>query len=339
MWKRVRTFVSENKVISAILALFVLLFSGLLVYTNVVPEKDLTSKAKSAEYQKTVKETTESVAKDTGLEIPTKEEINDFLALEIETNGEFTTDFDEYDTIKEEYGDLVYKLAMSDLIPEAGMNASQQAFLISDIKLVSDQLKTDSGEQEYNKYLNTKSLYQISSTLDSGLSLTSYLYGFSNGTEEELVLDLGLPYVSLDLLYSMDDVKFIDLENGIKVGYFLATELPSSTEGESATVVNFFIEPTKDLTYEEMKTLLTDLKLGINGSYESLDFTSGKFALKLSGDENSTKQSFVSRSLIPATIVLESGLLTQDQNTLMIKDESINLMQVDANYRVEIMDK
>ena len=46
MWKRVRTFVSENKVISAILALFVLLFSGLLVYTNVVPEKTLQVKQK-----------------------------------------------------------------------------------------------------------------------------------------------------------------------------------------------------------------------------------------------------------------------------------------------------
>ena len=32
------------------------------------------------------------------------------------------------------------------------MNASQQDFLISDIKLLNDQLKTDSGEQEYNKY-------------------------------------------------------------------------------------------------------------------------------------------------------------------------------------------
>ena len=143
MWKRVTTFVSENKIISAILALFVLLFSGLLVYTNVVPEKDLTSQTKSAEYQKTVKETTKSVEKDTGLEIPTKEEINDFLAAEVTKNGEFTSDEDKYAVIKDQYGELVYNLVMSDLIPEAGMNASQQAFLISNIKLANDQLKTD----------------------------------------------------------------------------------------------------------------------------------------------------------------------------------------------------
>ena len=339
MWERVKTFVSENKIISAILALFVLLFSGLLVYTNVVPEKDLTSQAKSAEYQKTVKETTKSVEKDTGLEIPTKEEINDFLAGEVTKNGEFTADYDEYDAIKKEYGDLVYKLAMSDLIPEAGMNASQQAFLISNIKLLNDQLKTDSGEQDYNKYITTRSLYDITSPLDSALNLTSYLYGFSNGSEEELVIDLGLPYVNGDLLYAMNDAKFIDLENGIKVGYFLTTELPTKNEGESVTIVNFFIEPTEDLSYEDMKELLAGLKLGINGSYEALDFESGRFALNASTDEYTAKQSFISRSLIPATIVLESGLLTQDQNTVMIKDESIELMQVDSNYRVEITDK
>jgi hypothetical protein len=339
MWKRVTTFVSENKIISAILALFVLLFSGLLVYTNVVPEKDLTSQAKSAEYQKTVKETTKSVEKDTGLEIPTKEEINDFLATEVTKNGEFTSDEDKYAVIKDEYGELVYNLVMSDLIPEAGMNASQQAFLISNIKLANDQLKTDTGEQDYNKYVSTKPLYTISSTLDSALTLTSYLYGFSNGSEDELTVDLGFPYVDTNLLYAMDSAKFIDLDNGIKVGYFLTTELPTATEGTNITAVNFFIEPTEDLNYAEIKSLLKGFKLGINGSYEALDFESGKFALKVSSDEYTTKQSVVSRSLIPATILLDSGLLTQDQNTLMIKDESINLMQVDANYRVEITDK
>ena len=190
-----------------------------------------------------------------------------------------------------------------------------------------------------NKYISTKSLYDITSPLDSALKLTNYLYGFSNGTEEELVLDLGLPYVNGDLLYAMDNAKFIDLKNGIKVGYFLTTELPTKNEGETVTIVNFFIEPTKDLSYEDMKELLTGLKLGINGSYESLDFESGRFALNASTDEYTAKQSFISRSLIPATIVLESGLLTQDQNTVMIKDESIELMQVDSNYRVEITDK
>ena len=219
------------------------------------------------------------------------------------------------------------------------MSSSQQSFLISEIKLANDQLKTDSGEQEYNKYMNTKPLYTISSSLDEGLKLTSWLYGFSSGKEEELYLDLGLPFINENLLYAMEDAKFIDLENGIKVGYFLTTELPSTTEGKDLTFVNFFIEPTKDLTYEELKPLLKGLKLGLNGIYEDLDFESGKFALKINTSDYTDKQSVVSRSLIQATIVLESGLLTQDKNTLMIKDESINLMQVDANYRVEIMDK
>ena len=48
----------------------------------------------------------------------------------------------------------------------------------------------------------------------------------------------------------METAKFIDLEN-IKVGYFFITEVV--IEEKLSTLINFFITPTKDLTYDEFK--------------------------------------------------------------------------------------
>lgn len=335
MWNKVKTFVVENRLISIFLALFVLLVASLGIYTNVVPEKDQATKSGSAEYKKAIKETNEAVEEVVGLKIPTKEELNDFLALEEAANGEFVAEADKIAVIEEKYGESVATILASELIPEAGMNSSQKAFLLSDIKLLLDSKKTINNEQEFNKYLSTDSMYNITSTLDSGITMATNLAGFTNGSENELVFDYALNYEDAEKLYVMENAKFIDLEN-IKVGYFFITEVV--IEEKVNTLINFFITPTKDLTYDELKSTLKETKIGINGSFESLDFDSGKFALLVKGSPDVTKQSVIAHSLMPATLVIEGSIL-KGEDTLMVQDESAALIKTNANYRVELKDK
>lgn len=335
MWNKVKTFVVENRLISIFLALFVLLVASLGIYTNVVPEKDQATKSGSAEYKKAIKETNEAVEEEVGLKIPTKEELNDFLALEEASNGEFVDETDKIAVIEEKYGESVATILASELIPEAGMNSSQQAFLLSDIKLLLDSKKTINNEQEFNKYLSTDSMYNITSTLDSGITMATNLAGFTNGSENELVFDYALNYEDAEKLYVMENAKFIDLEN-IKVGYFFITEVV--IEEKVNTLINFFITPTKDLTYAELKSTLKETKIGINGAFESLDFDSGKFALLVKDSPDVPKQSVIAHSLMPATLVIEGSIL-KGEDTLMVQDESATLIKTNANYRVELKDK
>jgi hypothetical protein len=146
MWNKVKTFVVENRFISTVLALFVLLVASLGIYTNVVPEKDQATKSGSAEYKKAIKETTKEVEEEVGLVIPTKEELNDFLALEETTNGEFNSEEDKV-FAQDEYSDKVtYIVEKPDT--RAGRN-SQKSFISSDIKRTLES-KTNNSDNICN---------------------------------------------------------------------------------------------------------------------------------------------------------------------------------------------
>lgn len=336
MWNKVKTFVVENRLISIFLALFVLLVASLGIYTNVVPEKDQATKSGSAEYKKAIKETTKEVEEAVGLTIPTKEELNDFLALEEESNGEFTSEEAKIFAIQDKYGVEVAYIVAEKLIPEAGMNSSQKAFILSDIKRALDKQETNSSDKEYTDYLNIDSMYNIQSNLDTGLTMSSWLVGFTSGNKEsELVYDFGYFYENAEKLYSMETPVFTELEK-MKLGYFFITE--NTYNDKLYTELNFFITPTKDLTFNEFEELTKDISIGINGVYGSLDSESGFFGITMTDTLVNGDQKLIKNGLIQATLLLDPNILT-GEDTLMIQDTSFELEKIDINYRVAIQDK
>ena len=87
-----------------------------------------------------------------------------------------------------------------------------------------------------------------------------------------------------------------------------------------------------------LKSTLKETQIGINGTFESLDFDTGNFALLVKDSPNVPKQSVIAHSLIPATLVIDGSVL-KGEDTLMIQDESATLIKTNANYRVELQDK
>jgi hypothetical protein len=129
--------------------------------------------------------------------------------------------------------------------------------------------------------------------------------------------------------------NLIDLED-MKLGYFFITE---KTYNEKLyTELNFFITPTKDLTFAEFKKLTKDISIGINGTYGSLDYESGVFGLTITDTIADESQKLIKNGLIPATLLLDANILT-GEDTLMIQDTNYPLKKIDINYRAEIQDK